>query len=365
MEKWIEATGRTEDAAVQNALAQLGLDRDSVSVEILERARSGFFGIGGSPAKVKVTYEVPDEAPAPQQEETLSAPQKEKAPKEEPKQTVTPAQASPVEEKAPAAAQAEEAAPQETPAEGKAVDYEARIRAFLTGLLEQMGVEATITVGPRTENGIRVNGIHARTVDILHTGDVLEVETSDHRPPRVRPTPGPWPLPIVWEDGHLLVVNKPAGMTAHASNFLPDTPTVAGALAWQRGADFVFHPVNRLDKGTTGLMVVAKSGYIHDRLRYALHTERFCREYRAVCIGCPDPKSGTIDAPIARLNGSLIQRTVDFASGERSVTHYRTLAHCSVFSHLELRTQPRNRPHPPDPRPHGLHRPSAARRYPL
>ena len=65
MEKWIEATGRTEEAAVQNALDQLGLDRDSVSVEILERARSGFFGIGGSPAKVKVTYEVPDEAPAP------------------------------------------------------------------------------------------------------------------------------------------------------------------------------------------------------------------------------------------------------------------------------------------------------------
>ena len=104
----------------------------------------------------------------------------------------------------------------------------------------------------RTENGIRVNGIHARTVDILHTGDVLEVETSDHRPPRVRPTPGPWPLPIVWEDGHLLVVNKPAGMTAHASNFLPDTPTVAGALAWQRGADFVFHPVGQGHHRTDG-----------------------------------------------------------------------------------------------------------------
>ena len=178
----------------------------------------------------------------------------------------------------------------------------------------------------RTENGIRVNGIHARTVDILHTGDVLEVETSDHRPPRVRPTPGPWPLPIVWEDGHLLVVNKPAGMTAHASNFLPDTPTVAGALAWQRGADFVFHPVNRLDKGTTGLMVVAKSGYIHDRLRYALHTERFCREYRAVCIGCPDPKSGTIDAPIGRQPGSVIARCVDPVSGEPAITHYTRVA---------------------------------------
>ena len=83
MEKWIEATGRTEDAAVQNALAQLGLDRDSVSVEILERARSGFFGIGGSPAKVKVTYEVPDEAPAPQQRPFLP-PRKKRPPKRNP-----------------------------------------------------------------------------------------------------------------------------------------------------------------------------------------------------------------------------------------------------------------------------------------
>ena len=104
----------------------------------------------------------------------------------------------------------------------------------------------------RAENGILVNGRHARTVDILHAGDVLQVETGDHRPPKVLPTPGDWPLPIVWEDGHLLVVDKPAGMTAHASNFLPDTPTVAGALARQRGTDFIFHSVNRRDKGTTG-----------------------------------------------------------------------------------------------------------------
>ena len=175
MLKWIESTGKSEEAAIEAALQKLGMDRDEVSVEILERARSGFFGIGGSPAKVKVTYEVPDEAPAPQQEETLSAPQKEKAPKEEPKQTVTPAQASPVEEKAPAAAQTEEAAPQEAPAEGKAVDYEARIRAFLTGLLEQMGVEATITVGPRTENGIPVTLDGPKLGAVIgHRGETLD-----------------------------------------------------------------------------------------------------------------------------------------------------------------------------------------------
>ena len=188
----------------------------------------------------------------------------------------------------------------------------------------------------RTENGIRVNGAHARTVDTLHSGDVLEVETGDRRPPRVRPTPGPWPLPVVWEDAHLLVVNKPAGMTAHASNFLPDTPTVAGALAWERGTDFLFHPVNRLDKGTTGLMVVAKSGYIHDRLRYALHTERFYREYRAVCIGCPEPRAGTVDAPIGRNPDSVVGRCIR-PDGARAVTDYAVLGTENGMSLLRLR----------------------------
>ena len=177
----------------------------------------------------------------------------------------------------------------------------------------------------RAENGILVNGNHTRTTFVLHTGDVLRVETGDHRPPKVRPTPGDWPLPVVWEDGHLLVVDKPAGMTAHASNFLPDTPTVAGALAWQRGTDFVFHSVNRLDKGTTGLMVVAKSGYVHDLLRRSLHTGRFRREYRAICVGCPEPESGTIDAPIGQDESSAIARMVR-PDGQQAVSHYEVLA---------------------------------------
>ena len=187
----------------------------------------------------------------------------------------------------------------------------------------------------RAENGILVNGRHARTVDILHAGDVLQVETGDHRPPKVLPTPGDWPLPIVWEDGHLLVVDKPAGMTAHASNFLPDTPTVAGALAWQRGTDFIFHSVNRLDKGTTGLMVVAKSGYVHDRLRRALHTEGFYREYRAVCLGCPQPLRGTIDAPIGRDETSAVARKIR-PDGQSAISHYEVLVPGEALSLVKL-----------------------------
>lgn len=187
----------------------------------------------------------------------------------------------------------------------------------------------------RVENGIRVNGVHARTTAVLRAGDKVEVESGDHRPPRCAPVPGNWPLPVVWEDEDLLVVNKPAGMTAHASSFLPDTPTVAGALAFSRGTDFIFHPVSRLDKGTTGLMVIAKSGYVHDLLRRQLHTNAFRREYRGVCLGVPDPPQGTVDLPIGRAEGSAIARQIR-PDGDSAVTHYETLETRNGLSLLRL-----------------------------
>ena len=187
----------------------------------------------------------------------------------------------------------------------------------------------------RTPTGILVNGQHARTTDILHAGDMLTVETGDQRQAKTEIVPGNWPLPIVWEDGHLLVVNKPAGMTAHASNLVPDTPTVAGALAWTRGSNFLFHSVNRLDKGTTGLMVIAKSGYVHDLLRKSLHTKEFYREYRAVCVGCPSPSAGIIDAPIGRDESSLVARMIR-PDGAPAISHYETLETAGNHSLLKL-----------------------------
>ncbi len=190
----------------------------------------------------------------------------------------------------------------------------------------------------RVPDGILVNGQPVHTPFILRTGDRLDVQTADHRPPSAVITPGPWPLPVLWEDEHMLVVNKPAGMTAHASNFLPDTPTVAGALAWSRGAEFIFHPVSRLDKGTTGLMVIAKSGYIHDLLRRSLHTPDFRREYRAVCVGRPVPDKGTIDAPIGRDTRSAVARMVR-PDGSPAVSHYQVLKTQGTFSLLRLRPE--------------------------
>ncbi|MBP3319808.1 MAG: protein jag [Ruminiclostridium sp.] len=163
MLKWIEATGRSEDAAIQNALAQLGLDRDSVSVEVLERARSGFLGFGSSPAKVKVTYEVPDEEPA--AEPAPAAPVVEETPAPQP-----------VAEEAPAPNPEEEPAPQAAPAVAtKGMDLEERIRAFLSGLLEHMGVEAEVNIAPKAENGILVTLEGPKLGALIgHRGETLD-----------------------------------------------------------------------------------------------------------------------------------------------------------------------------------------------
>ena len=187
----------------------------------------------------------------------------------------------------------------------------------------------------RTEGGILRNGQPVRTVDILHTGDELAVLSSDLRPARQQPLPCDTPLPIVWEDEHLLVVNKPAGMVAMVSCFYPETPTVAGALAYQRGESGIFHVVNRLDKGTTGLMAVAKSGYVHNLLRRSLHTDGFQREYRGICLGCPEPKSGLIDLPIGRDESSTVKRMIR-PDGAPSRSRYEVLEETNGLALLRL-----------------------------
>lgn len=130
MIKTLEKSARTEDEAIALALKELGMDRDDVSVEIVERAKSGFLGIGASPAVIRVSYEVPDEEVKPA-----------------PKAAAAPAAKAP---KAPAAPKAA-AAPADEPAE-----Y-AQIRQFLTGLLERMGVTAEMEFSPRENGGVNVS----------------------------------------------------------------------------------------------------------------------------------------------------------------------------------------------------------------
>ena len=161
MLKYIEVTGKNEEEAIARGLAQLGLDRDDVSLEILERGRTGFLGIGSVPAKVKLTYEIPDEpepepVPAPPVEEKKPEPPRPQpaakpAPKPQPKPEAKPApKPQPKPEAKPKPQPKPEPAPApkgESPRGGRVDDdVAAAIVKFQTGLFEHMGVTAAPVV---------------------------------------------------------------------------------------------------------------------------------------------------------------------------------------------------------------------------
>lgn len=170
MTKYIETTGKTEELAVAAALEQLGLDRDDVSVEVLARAKTGFLGIGSSPAKVRVSYEAPDEAvfvpvpvpaPAPAAEEAKEPEKPAPAVKQErkPEPVKTEKKPAPAKKAEPKPAAAEKAAPTaEKPAEAEkpAADRTADIEQFLIGLMEHLEVEAKPVITVNAEGTYEV-----------------------------------------------------------------------------------------------------------------------------------------------------------------------------------------------------------------
>ena len=175
----------------------------------------------------------------------------------------------------------------------------------------------------RREDGICVNGQRVYSTYVLKAGDLISADVRDQEPPR-HLEPVPMALSIAYEDEDLLVVDKPANLPVHPTKDPAEPSLEQGLLAYLSVGDYP-HFVSRLDKGTTGLMLVAKSGYIHDRLRRLLHTDAFRRTYRAVTVGVPVPESGTIDAPVGRDERSLVARMVR-PDGKPAVTHFRTLA---------------------------------------
>ena len=151
-------------------------------------------------------------------------------------------------------------------------------------------------------DGICLNGAHARTVHRVAAGDTLTVRIDDKRSGG-RFTPVAVPLDILYEDADLLALNKPAGMAVHG--------------------------------GYDRVMLVARSGYVHDRLRRVLHTDGFRRTYLAVACGVGLPVSGTIDLPIARADDGTTRRVIS-PDGQPSVTDYTVLAERDGYTLLRV-----------------------------
>lgn len=184
----------------------------------------------------------------------------------------------------------------------------------------------------KTEEGIKRNGAWAYTKDVLQAGDVLETvfveEEASENIVAVE-----MPLDIVYEDEDILVINKAADTPIHPSQGNYENSLANGVAGYfkHKGENFVFRCINRLDRDTTGLVVIAKNMLSGAVLNQAMIQREIHRTYLAVVKG-ELPESGTIDFPIARKEGSTIERCVDFECGEHAVTHFQCVEKNEKYS---------------------------------
>lgn len=195
-----------------------------------------------------------------------------------------------------------------------------------TLLKKRLGLSGTVVRRIKwLEDGILVDGRRVNTRFAPRAGQVLSVRLSDPaRRSGILPAPGP--LDIVYEDEDLLVLNKAPGVSVHPGpgHF---SDTIGNFLLHyydKMGIQADFHPVHRLDRGTSGLLAVAKHPHAQEILKRQLHTSNFCRIYLAVCQGTPQPPIGAIDAPLGLKDGSLVEQTVR-PDGKPARTRYETL----------------------------------------
>lgn len=204
----------------------------------------------------------------------------------------------------------------------------------------------------KVQGGVLVNGETARASRVLYTGDVVTLLLPDEAPEGAREAAFPAPSDMApardasaapqrsairYADEDMLIVAKAAPLPTLPSAHIA-TETLREQLAALLDvppASFAYRPVNRLDKGTSGLLAVARHAHAQRLLSAQLHTPEFVREYLAVVEGVPEPREGIIDAPILR-PGAGVVRIVD-AGGQRAVTHYRVERVCGGRALVRLR----------------------------
>ena len=194
-----------------------------------------------------------------------------------------------------------------------------------TLLRRELGLSAAGVRRAKTGR-ILLDGVPVFTTAVARRGQVLAVDVGDPAgSDQIPPVPGP--LDIRYEDEDLLIVDKAGGVPVHPSQGHHGDTLANFLMAHYRDQGLVaaFHPVNRLDRGTSGLMAVAKHAHAHEGLQAQLQAGELRRTYLAVCEGVPVPRRGRVEAPIARALGSVLKREVN-PPGAPARTHYEVLA---------------------------------------
>ena len=218
-------------------------------------------------------------------------------------------------------------------------DLEKRLDVFMA---ERGGLSRSASQKLLKDGVVFVNGAVASKNYKVRLGDVVEFESPEAV--ECDAIPQNIPLDIVYEDSHLLVVNKPKGMVVHPAAGNPDN-TLVNALLYHcgdslSGINGVIRPgiVHRIDKDTSGLLVVAKNDTAHVSLAEQIKSHSFDRFYEAICCGCFEERKGTIDAPIGRHPKDRKKMAI-VSDGRNAVTHYEVIADYVGFSHVRFRLE--------------------------
>ena len=191
-------------------------------------------------------------------------------------------------------------------------------------LRRSMGVSYTALKSAKWNGRIRLNGESVHTDAAVRAGDTVSIDWAEDMP--VYPVKAyDLPLEIPYEDEHLMVIVKPSPLASQSSRNHPDDSlenAVYSYLGCPEG--YVYRPVNRLDKGTGGLMVVARTPHAQHLMQRQLHTPAIRRRYLALTDGVPGEREGVIDLPIAKAPEASVRRIIA-PDGKRSVTRYRVL----------------------------------------
>lgn len=212
--------------------------------------------------------------------------------------------------------------------------YPVSVRAFLR---QKCGFSHGLWRRLKWNGTLLVNGVEVRaTTAVVRNGDVVTCRMEEQS----SLVATPMPLDIRYEDEYMLILNKPAGILVHPTGGDYANTLGNGLLHYYRqtGQAIDFHPVHRLDRNTTGLVLVAKQPQLQHTLTQGSGGKFFHRSYVAVIEGEMPSLEGTIDLPIARHPDSIIQRICS-SDGQTAVTHYRTLARRGGMSLLWLQLE--------------------------
>lgn len=218
-------------------------------------------------------------------------------------------------------------------------DVGIRIDKWLTAQ-DEVDLTRSAVVRLIETGSVTVNGSVVQKSRVLSVGDEIAVDIPE--PVALEVTPQDIPIDVVYEDTDLAIVNKQQGMVVHPAPGNPDG-TLVNALLWRfdgqlSGINGVIRPgiVHRIDKNTSGLLVIAKTDFAHQALAKLIKDHDFTREYEAICVGRFKEPYGTINAPIGRDPKDRKRMCVTATNSREAITHYELIEELNGHSHMRF-----------------------------